>query len=81
MAVTAVLLVGCPEMIGDRCGPDLPPCPSGTTCVGCLDGQARILFLETDGRGIDTTAEWPMLGHDPGMTFNQSTPLGGYACA
>ena len=58
----------------------VPTCLQGRPVIGCLDGQARILFLETDGRGIDTAAEWPMLGHDPGMTFNQSTPLGGYAC-
>ena len=41
MGVAAVLLLGCPEVIGDRCGPDLPPCPSGTACVNevCQSSQ------------------------------------------
>lgn len=58
----------------------VPTCLQGKPVIGCLDTQARILFLETDARGIDVTAEWPMLGHDPGLTFNTSTPLTGYAC-
>ncbi|MBL8922343.1 MAG: hypothetical protein JNJ54_26060 [Myxococcaceae bacterium] len=33
--VTGLVVVtsGCPEPIGDRCGPDLPPCASGQSCV------------------------------------------------
>ena len=38
MSVAAVLLLGCPQQIGDRCGPDLPPCPNG---FACLDGLCR----------------------------------------
>jgi hypothetical protein len=36
--VSVVVLAGCPEPIGDRCGPDLPPCPSGQSC---LDGRCQ----------------------------------------
>lgn len=28
----------CPEVIGDRCGDSLPPCPNGTTCI---EGRCR----------------------------------------
>ena len=58
----------------------VPTCLQGRPVLGCLDTQAQVLFLATDARGIDVNAEWPMLGHDPGMTFNGSTPLTGYAC-
>ncbi|MDP1922213.1 MAG: hypothetical protein Q8L14_38600 [Myxococcales bacterium] len=94
-----ILVSGCPEQIGSRCGPDLPPCPSGTACVdatcqdqvagggvagdpviGCVDTVGRIVFVSTDARGIDTTADWPMEGHDPAKTFNTATDLTRYAC-
>ncbi|MBL8918266.1 MAG: hypothetical protein JNJ54_05360 [Myxococcaceae bacterium] len=57
-----------------------PTCINGVPVVGCVDLQGRIIFLQTDARGIDTTAEWPMLGHDPGTTWNQTTPLTPFAC-
>ncbi|MDP1922006.1 MAG: hypothetical protein Q8L14_37540 [Myxococcales bacterium] len=57
-----------------------PTCINGTPVVGCVDLDGRIIFLATDGRGIDSAAEWPMLGHDPGTTWNQTTPLAPFTC-
>ncbi len=57
-----------------------PTCINGTPVVGCVDLQGRIIFLATDARGIDSAAEWPMLGHDPGTTWNQTTPLSPFTC-
>lgn len=57
-----------------------PTCINGTPVVGCVDPQGRIIFLATDARGIDSAAEWPMFGHDPGTTWNQTTPLAPFTC-
>ncbi|MDP3505813.1 MAG: hypothetical protein Q8S33_36050 [Myxococcales bacterium] len=65
---------------GTQCLSLTPTCINGTPMVGCVDLQGRIIFLATDGRGIDSAAEWPMLGHDPGTTWNQTTPLAPFTC-
>ena len=33
VALGLITLASCPEQIGDRCGEQLPPCPSGTACI------------------------------------------------
>lgn len=33
VAGVAIGVAGCPTQIGDACGPDLPPCPSGQACI------------------------------------------------
>lgn len=39
MAILSLLFVSsCPEVIGDRCGDNLPPCPNGTSCI---EGRCR----------------------------------------
>lgn len=37
--VLVVLLVGCPEPLGDRCGEALPPCAAGDECIA---GHCRV---------------------------------------
>lgn len=57
-----------------------PTCIAGDPVIGCVDTVGRIAFVFTDARGIDTTADWPMEGHDPGKTFNTATDLTPYGC-
>jgi hypothetical protein len=57
-----------------------PTCINGVPMVGCIDLTGRVVFVATDARGIDVNADWPMLGHDPGTTWNASTPLDSFAC-
>lgn len=57
-----------------------PTCINNVPMVGCIDLTGRIVFIATDARGIDVSADWPMLGHDPGTTWNASTPLTPFAC-
>jgi hypothetical protein len=57
-----------------------PTCIDGNPVIGCVDTVGRIVFVSTDARGIDTTADWPMEGHDPAKTFNSATDLTRYAC-
>lgn len=57
-----------------------PTCIAGNPVIGCVDTVGQIVFVSTDARGIDTTADWPMEGHDPGKTFNTATDLSRYAC-
>jgi len=64
----------------DQCLGLTPTCVANVPMVGCIDLQGRAIFLATDGRGIDTGAEWPMLGHDPSVTWNQTTDLTPFAC-
>lgn len=56
-----------------------PTCVLGRPVIGCVD-TAHIVFVFTDARGVDTTADWPMEGHDPAKTFNTATDLSQYAC-
>lgn len=57
-----------------------PTCVDGNPVIGCVDTVGRLVFVSTDARGIDTTADWPMEGHDPAKTFNTATDLTPYAC-
>ncbi|MBL8924593.1 MAG: hypothetical protein JNJ54_37430 [Myxococcaceae bacterium] len=68
-----------PGTVG-ACTSLMPTCLSGNPVLGCVDSVGTIVFISTDARGIDTTADWPMEGHDPGKTFNTSTSLAPYAC-
>jgi hypothetical protein len=57
-----------------------PTCIGGNPVIGCVDTVGRIVFVSTDARGIDTSADWPMEGHDPAKTFNSATDLTQYSC-
>lgn len=57
-----------------------PTCINGEPVIGATLSSGLIVFLSTDARGIDTSADWPMRGHDPSATWNTSTPLTGFAC-
>ncbi|MBL8935585.1 MAG: hypothetical protein JNM69_13600 [Archangium sp.] len=57
-----------------------PTCIQGSPFVGCVDSTGRIVFVSTDASGVDTLADWPMQGHDPGRTYNHKTNLRPYAC-
>jgi hypothetical protein len=54
-------------------------CIAGKPAAGCVDSVGRLVFVSVD-EGIETSAGWPMEGHDPGRTFNASTPLEPYSC-
>jgi hypothetical protein len=68
-----------PGVVG-LCNSLMPTCLSGNPVLGCVDSVGKLVFLSTDARGIDTTADWPMEGHDPSRTFNAATDLAPYAC-
>ncbi len=55
-------------------------CIGGVPLVGAIDADGRAVFFETDSRGPDPAADWPMSGHDPSRTRNASTPLTPYLC-
>jgi len=57
-----------------------PTCIAGSPVLGCVDTTGKIVFVSTDARGVDTAADWPMEGHDPGRTNNSTTDLTPYAC-
>lgn len=54
--------------------------PGGTPMAVVASAAGKVIFLSSDARGVDSTATWPMSGHDPSFTFNASTDLSLWSC-
>ena len=65
--LAVLLLFGCPEQLGDRCGDQLPPCPAGFSCV-----EARCT-AQAGGQSGGATAG----GQSGGMTAGGGAAAGG----
>lgn len=52
LLLLSTFLASCPEQLGDRCGPSLPPCPSQAECV---DSRCRWNLAQGGGSGGGST--------------------------
>ncbi len=60
-----------------RGGPGVPGSPG---VLYAAEGASRITAIIVDSPGVDGTARWPMLQHDPRNTSNSLTPLTDFYC-
>lgn len=69
-----------PGTVTGGCTALTPTCIGGVPVVGCVDTAGRLVFVATDTRGVDPSADWPMEGHDPRRTLNSATALSSFSC-
>lgn len=67
LLLLSTFLASCPEQLGDRCGPSLPPCPSQAECV---DSRCRWSLAQGGGSGGGTTGPVTSGGASGGGTVS-----------